>query len=246
MSFVAAAGLAVGVGGMIGKGFARRKANKQLSQLQGQDPIYQENPLAAQRLGLANTLLNARMPGATQAQRNIQTSGANTIAGAQRNASSGAQALSVGSAVNAQQGQQTNDLAQQEAQDYQRRYGNLVGAQEGMINEQQNVFQDEVRRFGDKTQIQGAQSANRASTWGDISKLGFGIADFGMAGGFDGMKGMFGGSGNNGMYKQPHMMANPQMQSYGSTMPNQVGGINPYFQPNIGQFNPYTNVALNK
>jgi hypothetical protein len=56
---------------------------------------------------------------------------------------------------------------------------------------------------------------------------------------------MFGGSGNQGMAGQQQMMDNPQAQSYGSTMPNQVGSINPYFQPNIGQFNPYTNYALN-
>jgi len=245
MSFVAAAGLAVGIGGMVGKGIARSKANKQLSKLQGQDPIYQENPLAAQRLGLANTLLNARMPGASQAQRNIQTAGANTVAGAQRNATSGAQALSVGTAVNAQQGQQFNDLGQQEAQDYQRRYGNLVGAQEGMINEQQNVFQDEVRRFGDKTQIQGAQAENRANTWGDVSRLGFGVADLGMAGGFNQFKGMFGGGGSQGMAGQQRQAFNPQMSTMGGATPQGTGGINPYFTPYIGGFNPNTNRALN-
>lgn len=243
MSFVAVAigGASVGLIGGVGKMVARGKANKKLNELQSQDPTYQSNPLVAQRLGLANTLLNARMPGAAQAGRNIQTAGANTLAGTQRNATSGAQALAMGTAVNAQQGQQFNDLAQQETQDYQRRYGNLVGAQEAAVNEDQNVFQDEVRRFGNKSQIQGAIAQNKASNWGDLSKMGFGIADFGMSGGFGGMGGGGGGGMAAGMTPQSY---SPQMQSYGG-MPQQTGGINPNYMPYMGGFNPYNNKALN-
>jgi len=40
------------------------------------------------------------------------------------------------------------------------------------------------------------------------------------------------------------MVVNPQTQGYGTT-PQGTGGINPNFVPNIGQFNPNTNIALN-
>lgn len=40
------------------------------------------------------------------------------------------------------------------------------------------------------------------------------------------------------------MVVNPQTQSYGAT-PQGTGGINPNYVPNIGQFNPNTNFALN-
>ena len=54
----------LGVAGGIGKMFARAKANKDLKGLMKQDPVYQQNPIAAQRMALAQQLFNARMHGA--------------------------------------------------------------------------------------------------------------------------------------------------------------------------------------
>lgn len=203
-------GLAGGLIGGIGKLFGRKSANKKLQALQASDPTYSANPEVAKRLGLANTLLNARMPGAATAEKNIYTSGANAYGNFQRNAGDSTQALLGGAAIAGQQGQQFENLASQEAQDYQRRYGNQVAAQEGMVNEGDKVFQDSVRRFGDKAQIQGAINQNKQNNWSDISNLGFGLSDFSMAGG---TAGLFGG-GKGSPSQMPRMPYNPQMLPY--------------------------------
>jgi hypothetical protein len=182
MSFVAVsiAGLGVSAASLVGKSVARGKANRALDSLQEQDPAYVENPIAKQRLGLANTLLNARMPGAVQAERNIYTNQANQLGNVNRVATDSAQALGMAAGIGGQTNDSFNKLAMAEDQDYQRRYGNQVAAQEGLINEQDKVFQDKTRRWGDMAQIQGAKSENRTNMWGDISNFGLGMADMGI------------------------------------------------------------------
>lgn len=180
---VAAIGAGLGLIGGIGKMVGRAGANSRLRQLERDNPAYKENPLAKQRLGLASTLLNARMPGASSMEKNIATSQANTQANVSRNASSGAQALAMGGVAQGQADNSYNNLATQEAQDYQRRYGNQVGAQEGVIREGDKVFQDQQRRFQDNVGIEGAINENNQNTWGDISRMGFGLSDFAMSGG---------------------------------------------------------------
>lgn len=177
-------GLGAGIIGGIGKMIGRKKANKQLDALLAKDPKYTENPEVANRLGLAKTLLNARMPGAAAAERNIYGSQANTVANVTRNSTDASQALAVAAGVGGQTNQAFQDLSQQEGQDYQRRYGNLVGAQDAEIQEGDKVFGDQVRRYGNEVQVRGAQNQNKQDNWGDISNMGFGLADFGMNGGF--------------------------------------------------------------
>lgn len=174
-------GMGIGAVGAIGKLIARGAANRKLGELQQLDPTYKINPLAQQRLGLANTLLNARMPGSVAAERNIYGNSANQLYNVNKVATDASQAISAASGIGGQADQAFNQLGQQEAQDYQRRYGNLVGAQEGMISEGDKVYQDQVRRYQDMAQLQGAQSENNTSGMSDISNLGWGLADFGMA-----------------------------------------------------------------
>lgn len=177
------AGLGLGLIGGIGSFFGARKSNKQLDQLLKQDPTYTANPIAAQRMALAQTLLNARMPGAAAAERNIYNAQANTMANVNRNATDASQALALAAASQGQANQAFSNLGTQEAQDYQRRYQNLVGAQEGEIQEGDKVYQDQVRRFGDLAQIRGAQAQNRQGVWQSLSNLGFGAMNLGVAGG---------------------------------------------------------------
>lgn len=189
------AGLGLGVIGGIGGLFGAKKSNRQLEALIKQNPQYQANPIAAQRMGLAQTLLNARMPGAAAAERNIYQNQANMMGNVNRNATDASQALALAAAGQGQSNQAFGNLATQEAQDYQRRYGNLTQAQEGQIQEGDKVFQDQVRRFQDLAQIRGAQAHNRQSAWSSLGNLGFGMMGYGMAGG----SGMFGnGSGGGG------------------------------------------------
>lgn len=178
------AGLGLGLLGGIGKLFSRGKSNRELEKLMKSNPAYKSNPIAAQRLGLAKQLLNARMPGAVAAERNIYTNQANATAGATRAATDSSQLLATAGEIQGNTNDAFGNLGQNEAQDYYRRLDNLGGAQEGMIREGDKVYQDEVRRFQDTAAIKGAQSANRGNNWGDISSMGFGLMDFGAAGGF--------------------------------------------------------------
>lgn len=196
--FGAAIGLGIGLAGSIGKMFGRGKANKQMSRLMGQNPQYKINPLAQERLGLAQTLLNARMPGAMNAERNIFSNQAGQISNINRVATDSSQALALATGTQGATNDAIMGLGQAEAMDYQRRYGNLSGAQDGMINEQDKVFQDQVRRFQDNVQIQGGINQNKQAGWGDISNMGFGLMDFGLAGGFGNMFGGGNTQGNNG------------------------------------------------
>ena len=183
------AGLGLGLAGSVGKGIQRSKANKELKNLMNTMPQYKENPLFAQRLGLAQTLLNARMPGAAAAERNIYQTQANQMANVQRGATSGSDVLLAGAGAAGQAGQAFNQLGQAEAADYQRRYGNLASAQDAQAQEQQRLFEDQLRRYQMQTQLQGAIQENRAATWGDISNFGMGAANMAASGGLDGLFG---------------------------------------------------------
>ncbi len=220
MSWIA---VGVGVVGAVGGMVSRSNANKKLKKLQdkAEENQYKENPLAAKRLAMANTLLNARMPGATAAEKNNRMSGANALASAQRNATSGNQVLALGAGIQGQEGQQFENLASMEAQDYQRRYGNQQMAMEGQIAEGDKVAGSKQQVLGQQAQLQGAQAANTAANWSSVSNLGFSAANFGMNGGFSSGAGQnFWGSGGNGG-NSPYSMQrttpySPQLLPYGN------------------------------
>ncbi len=180
---LAAIGLGMGLIGSVGKALGRNKANKQLNKLLAENPEYKSNPLATQRLDYARQLLNARMPGSVYAERNILGNQANKIANISKNATDASQLLSLAGSI----GNQTDDafanLNNMENEDYYNRLGVMNQAQEGVIREGDKVFQDQTRRFQDKVQIRGAQNENRQNTWGDVGNFGFGLMNYGLAGG---------------------------------------------------------------
>lgn len=241
-------GLGIGLAGAVGKMFGRGKANRELRSLQKEDPTYSADPrimqMANQRLGLANTLLAARMPGAATAERNIMTNQANQLAGLNRGATDASQALAVAAGIGGQTNQSFENLGQAEAQDYYRRLGIQSDAQQGVMNEAQriegNTYNDQLRKYQNKMDIQGAIQQNRQNTWGDISNLGFGLADFGLSGGFNGM---FGASNRNvanglsqGNISRMDVLQNPIPRT---GLPNMgSGGFNPQ-SPNIRVNSPY-------
>lgn len=162
----------LGLVGSIGKMFGRSKANRELEKLLAKRPEYRN------QAGLAQTLLNARMPGAAQAERNIYQQEANQIANAQRGATSGNQLLLAGAGATGMANQAFGQLGQAEAADYQRRYGNVVSAQ-------QQDYEAAMQRYAQEAQIRGAQQENRQNTWGDVSGLGFGFANLAAQGAFN-------------------------------------------------------------
>jgi len=186
-------GAGVGIAGGIGKAIGRAQSNKKLRELSKQMPVYAIDESIKRRLGLAQTLLNARMPGAAAAERNIYQTQANQMAGAERAATDPNQLLLTGAGAAGQAGQAFNQLGQAEAQDYQRRYGNLVSAEESMAQENQREFENRMRNYQMQTQIQGAINENNQNMWGDISNAGFGVASLGAQGAFKGAPGNIGG-----------------------------------------------------
>jgi len=191
-------GMGIGLIGAIGGLFGNKKANKQLAALQAQDPNYATSTagiankqLADSRLGLAQSLLNAKMPGSSTIEHGIYGNAANQQGVIERNATSGAQALALGAANVGD----ANNAFRQEGLDqnnyYQQNLNNLNQAQEGVMNENNADYNDQLRQYGDKVQIQGAINKNRQNTWGSIANLGFGTADFAANGGFDGIGGAF-------------------------------------------------------
>jgi hypothetical protein len=217
-------GLGIGLAGTIGKMISRGKANKELGKLSKQDPKYQINQIARDRLALAKTMLNARMPGAIQVEKNILGNQANRLGSINKLATDSATALSMANQVSNKTDQQLSDLGTTEAGDYYRRLGFLNEAQEGMISEEDKSYEDTIRRYGNLLQIKGAQASNRSNTWGDIAGLGFGLADFASSGGGNMFGGksksydMIGGSGttpqgygnlvNRSLFNKPRMRIN--------------------------------------
>lgn len=234
MNPLSIASLGLGGIGMIGGLISGFGANSKLQQLQAQDPSYTSSPYASQRLGLAQTLLNARMPGATSMERNIYGNQANQLANVNRNATDGSQALALGASAQGQTNQAFQNLGTQEQQDYYNRLQNLGGAQQGMIAEGDKVYQDKVRQYGDKAAILGAQIKNTQTNWNSLANMGFGGA--GIAAQYGGQGGFGGGQGQGASPAYGGSFMGMQTQQTGAGMqgipaPN---WINPYGSNNPG------------
>lgn len=207
---------------MIGRG----AANKQMRKLLAEQPKYKYD-------GMARTLLNARMTGAAQAERNIFQSGANAMGRMQQAATSAADVMQSAAGVQAQGNQALQGLAGQEALDYQRRYGNYQ-------EKQQRKFADELRQYQTRAQLEGAMQENRQNTWGDISNAGFSLASFNAAGGFgkSGLQGMFGKSSATSPTQANAAPSQNYMYGTGGGIAQSpmIGGTTPsYFSSLIGR-----------
>ena len=198
------AGLIVGGVGAVGKMVGRGMANAAMRKLIEQQPKYKAN-------ALARTLLNARMPGATQAERNIQQAAATTMGRTAAAATSSGDVIQQSANVQAQQNQAYQGLQQQEAQDYARRY-------QDFMQEEKAKYADELRQFETKTQLQAAINANKQATMGDISNLGFQAAN--LAG-----MGAFGDQYMFGAYKNAGGLTGGNLGLYGSSLYGRNRGI---------------------
>lgn len=162
-------GLGMGLLGSIGSAFSRGGANAELEKLNKKNMA-----LAGERLGLAKTLFNARMPGASAVENNIFGNQATTLSTIQKGATDSGQVISGAGSVQGQTNDAFSKLGIEEAGDAQRRYGNLNSA-----------YDDYKTSLNDEIGIKGAEAANKANTWQEFSNLGFGVADFSASGGFD-------------------------------------------------------------
>jgi hypothetical protein len=140
-----------------------KKVNKELGRLLAQDPSYQKNPLAAEQFGLAQQLFNGRMPGAASLERNIYQNQANTINSFNKNATDSSQALALAAQAQNQSNNAFANLNEQEAQNKQSMLSNLNNAYAGMIGEDDKVYNDKIRRFGNLASIRGQQQQNKTN-----------------------------------------------------------------------------------
>jgi len=209
MSFAAIAigGVAVAGAGTIGGIASRASANKQIRE-------QLKNRQKPQISNLARTLLNARMPGAAQAERNIYQSGANTMGRTQQAATSAADVMQAAAGIQSQTNNAMAALGLQEAGDYQRRYGNLV-------NEEQYNQAQRMQDFETAISAQAAIAQNRAKSWGDVTQFGMGTASAALGG--------MGGAGKGG--GGAGAPAGTMTTNYASYAPGAYpqGGMIPYF-----------------
>lgn len=154
--------------------FATAKAQRKLAEkIKPVRVDYQESPYAKEMYGAAKLGMNGRMAGAAQAEANIQQSQANTLGATQRGATSAAQFLALASA--AQQGTNNayGNLGVAEAQDQQRRLGNLMNAQNTMIGEGDKVYNDKMQKYLEESQTKAALlSSSMQNKFNGVSAIG--------------------------------------------------------------------------
>lgn len=165
-------GMAMNTVGTIFGAVAGIKADKKLSKLLKEDPAYTSSPYAKERYDLAKTLLNSRMAGAATMERGIASAAGNAYGNIGRNTTDSSQALAMMAGIQGQAGDQYTRLGQLEGEDYYKKLGNLTGAQEGMTQEHKDLFDDAVRRWQDKINVNQAQYAMRMQGAKNINSYG--------------------------------------------------------------------------
>ncbi len=177
---IAAAGLvASGLGGIF-KMIKGAKQNKLADKVVIPDVNYSVSPFAQRQLAEAERLKNAQMPGMQQAQQGILGSQANVLGGASRNASSGAQLLSMLAASQGQADNATNQLAGQQGQFSMNMLNNYNQGLQGMTQEQDKLYQDEVRKQMLKIQEKNAlRNAGTQNMGGGMNDITNGLMAFG-------------------------------------------------------------------
>ena len=170
MSWVAAAVATVGlVGGIV----SRSKANKEAKGALKNRPIYTPSEEVIKTLALAKSKYGGRAPGASQAERNIYQTAANTQANVNRASTDVAQAILASGNIQGQTNLAFNQLQQQELEDEQRRYQNLIAAEEAMASEQKEAWQwNQMGKYQDTAAVNAAIAQNRANSWKDVTQAG--------------------------------------------------------------------------
>jgi hypothetical protein len=151
-----------------------KEKKKALAEMDKQSPPdYQTSPYAQEAMLEARLSKGAVSPAMLMAQQSAQQQAANTAAAAQRNATSGAEALAAGNIAQAQYQAMLPQLAaaQQARQDQQQR--NLQEMLAGMTEEERAKFMGRRQRYADLMSLAlgrlGAANAGIASGLGNIA-----------------------------------------------------------------------------
>lgn len=229
---------AIAIGGAIGA--AAGAAGGIASRAQANKAIREQlkNRPKPQISNLAMTQLNARMPGAAQAEQNIMQSGATAMGRTQQAATSAADVMQSAAGIQSQTNKAMESLGLQESSDYQRRYQNYLAEQQ----------YNQAQRMQDWAAVNSAQAAiaqNRAKSWGDVTQLGMAATSIGLGGaGANPATGASNLAGKSSSAVTPinTQSAAPSFQPsqnymYGTgggiTQPPMIGGTTPAYFPNL-------------
>lgn len=128
------------------------------------DATYQSSPFINDLYYQGKNLYQGRMAGANEAQNNILVNASNTRDTVDRSATSGSQALAIAAGTQGQADQSFQNLATQEAQDKQQRFGIYSNVSQLQAQEGDKVYQDKLRKYYDdlnyKRALQGASMQN--------------------------------------------------------------------------------------
>lgn len=211
--------------GAIVKGIQAVKQNSLANGINPNDPTYEVSPYAKANLGLANSLYNGRMAGATDLERNIQGNQATTLNSINRNATSSSQALALAGAAQGQTNAALSGLQTTEAQNKYALAGQVTNANRDMTTEQGKVYQDQLRKYEQDVQ---AKAALRQASANNLSGL-FGDLTSGAM--IAGSMGAFGGQGNMGFGNTPAANIPGSMPLAG--MINTSAALGNYGQPSM-------------
>lgn len=196
-----AAGLIPSIAGLFTGGKQRKAAKQMQSQADAQNAAamgYGNQILGQSKdfLQEARVMHGGRMAGAGQAEQNIYGAQANALGSAQRNAMDASQLLAIGGASQGATQDAFQNLAAAEAQDKERRYGNVQSAQQGVQSAMGNM-QNLNQNLAMQSQ-QAASQLGQASQQNTANALN-GIGNVGMMAGM----GMFGNLFGNGSTQGP-------------------------------------------
>lgn len=137
-------------------------------------PMTEIAPEIRNMLALRQQNLGGRMAGAEQAEQNIRASTAQAVANQRQGATDAGQLLGMTALAQASEGRAMNDLAAQEAQDYQRRLGDLERTSAAMASERQRVFEtNELQPYYEEARTKAAlRQASIMNTIGGLESAG--------------------------------------------------------------------------
>jgi hypothetical protein len=185
-------GLGTGLYQAISGSKQQKGGQKAFEQAMAARPQYEISDTVKQQLAEAQSRYNAQNPAIAMAYQQAQQGMAGQMANAQRNASSGAQALAAGAGAQAQLQSIVPQLAQQQTAYNQQQYANLNQAQNAMGEEEMNQFRDQLaanqmkQNFG--LGLAQAGSAMKSQGLGAIAQGAFGLLSAGLSGKFGGNK----------------------------------------------------------
>ena len=175
------------------------KQKKMAKKIKPVNAFYKESEYIKDLYGEGANLYKGRMAGASAAEQNIAQNAASTNAIAERNAGDASTLLAYAAGTQGAAGEQYSNLAVNEAQDKQRRFGIYSNVSQLMAQEGDKVFQDKLRNYYDdlnyKRALEGASMQNKANAWGGLDKAIMGGVSLLAPGGA--LAGAFGGGGNN-------------------------------------------------